>query len=447
MNVRFPDGFYGDIRIEDVFETMLQVTLSNWEQIKERAYKAAFIRLYDGKRWYYASTTDVDALQSEIDSLAAMGTPNAAIADDPIVRLYETNTGNHQSFTGEDDVRSVSLADKRGLLESYIPLVDGKPYVELWRANYIDQHVVKTFVSSKGADFTHDYQRTGFRIFFKLSHGEEKFGEMYDQAANYFRDLGGLSARIEERYKKAVEYLLNAKNIEPGSYPVILSPAAAGVFAHESFGHKSESDFMIGDEAMRKEWELGKKVGASILSIIEDGRKDGVGRIPFDDEGTAARENYLIKDGVLSGRLHSAVTAASLGEGLTGNARAINFEFEPIVRMTTTYIGAGTNTLDELIAGVDKGVLVETISHGSGMSTFTMAPRLAYMIRDGKLAEPVKASVVSGSVFETLGEIDGLSDKVEMLSFALGGCGKMEQMPLPVGFGGPWVRVKKLDVR
>ena len=222
---------------------------------------------------------------------------------------------------------------------------------------------------------------------------------------------------------------------------------AAGVFAHESFGHKSESDFMIGDDAMKKEWEIGKQVGSSMLSIIEDGKQPGSGYVPFDDEGTSAREHYLIKEGRLAGRLHSAATAASLDEEPTGNARAINFEFEPIVRMTTTYIDKGEGTLDELIAGVEKGVLVETITHGSGMSTFTLTPSLAYMIRDGKRAEPVRISVVSGDVFKTLGDIDGLSNEVELLSFVLGGCGKNEQMPLPVGFGGPWVRVKELSVR
>ena len=63
MDVKFPNGFYGDLRVEDVSETMLQVTLGNWEEIKERSYQAAFIRLYDGTRWYYASTTDVGSLQ------------------------------------------------------------------------------------------------------------------------------------------------------------------------------------------------------------------------------------------------------------------------------------------------------------------------------------------------------------------------------------------------
>ncbi len=81
------------------------------------------------------------------------------------------------------------------------------------------------------------------------------------------------------------------------------------------------------------------------------------------------------------------------------------------------------------------------------MSTFTMAPSLSYVIRDGKIAEPVNISVVTGNVFKTLSEIDGVSNELELLSFVTGGCGKMEQYPLPVGFGGPYVRVNNLNVQ
>ena len=168
--------------------------------------------------------------------------------------------------------------------------------------------------------------------------------------------------------------------------------------------------------------------------------------VPFDDEGCRAKTNYLIKDGVLTGRLHSSVTAAFLEEAPTGNARALNFEYEPLVRMTTTYIDKGFQTKEELFAGIKEGIYIDNLNHGSGMTTFTIAPRRAYMIRDGKLAEPVRISVITGNVMNTLYEIDGISDQVELFSFALGGCGKMEQYPLPVAFGGPYIRVKGIQV-
>ena len=141
------------------------------------------------------------------------------------------------------------------------------------------------------------------------------------------------------------------------------------------------------------------------------------------------------------------MTGTHLEEGLTGNARAMNFEFEPIVRMTTTYIEKGNRPLKEIVAEIEKGIYIEDIKHGSGMSTFTIAPSRAYMIENGKITTPVKISVVTGNVFETLGEVDALSEEFELLSFVGGGCGKMEQWPLPVGFGGPYTRVKKLTVQ
>ena len=102
------------------------------------------------------------------------------------------------------------------------------------------------------------------------------------------------------------------------------------------------------------------------------------------------------------------MTAAALGERPTGNARAISFRFEPIVRMTNTMFEAGSTTKAELFASVDDGYFIETVRHGSGMSTFTIAPGLCWRIRDGELREPVRIAVMTGTVFETMGEIDGL---------------------------------------
>ena len=95
-------------------------------------------------------------------------------------------------------------------------------------------------------------------------------------------------------------------------------------------------------------------------------------------------------------------TAAALEEAPTGNARALNFEFEPIVRMTTTYIDKGTTPLKDIIEGIKFGVFVDTIKHGSGMSTFTIAPSRAYKIENGKITKPIKLSVITGNVFKTL---------------------------------------------
>jgi len=263
----------------------------------------------------------------------------------------------------------------------------------------------------------------------------------------HFSELTGFEHDLEEQLSANEEFLLNSEPVKAGKYSVIFAPLVTGVFVHECFGHKSESDFMIGDETTRKEWEIGKHIGSNELTIAESGSIIGNGFTPYDDEGNKATMTYLIKNGVLAGRLHSAESAADLGENVTGNARAKNFEYEPLVRMTTTYIDKGTKTYDELIAETETGILLSTVMHGSGMSTFTIAPGRAYLIKNGKISKPVRVSVVTGNVFEALSDIDGISNKVEMFSFVGGGCGKMEQHSLPVGFGGPYIRVKNMNVQ
>lgn len=443
---KFPKGLYTDVRMEDVFETKIIYTMGEIEESKIRSYKAAFIRIFDGERWYYSSTSNMENIQNEINSLATYAKPNEGIYDNPIVAKFQSNNENLMKFE-DNSVAKIEINEKQDLLKEYFPLLKENKLIKHWKTIYVDRKIDKEFYSSKGANVLYDTQIVGLSVRMNFVCGEKRFSESFQRGYDSFEKLTNNAEDCKEYIEKCEDFLLNSQSVEPGKYTVILSPLAAGVFAHESFGHKSEADFMIGDETMRKEWAIGKKVGSNILSIIDDGNVAGSGYVPFDDEGTKAEKTHLVKDGKLSGRLHSGTTAHYLEEDLTGNARAINFEYEPIVRMTTTYIESGDKTKDELISEVKNGIYIETIKHGSGMSTFTIAPSLAYYIRDGKIAEPVNISVITGNVMETLNEIDGLSDNVEILSFILGGCGKMEQYPLPVGFGGPYVRVNNINVQ
>lgn len=444
--IQFRDGFYADVRIEDRSRTVIRYKAGALEEMRNRLEKQAFVRVYDGRLWYYASVTDVDHLQKTLDGLYAAATANPDIADDPIVRRFERNRDKLSSFA-DCSVRDILLKEKQALLFSYLPILTEDACVTLPEGKYLDRNSRFRFLSSLGADVEFDYQTCGLAFNFSMAEGEKKFSGRWQKGGTRFDELQDVGETLRAAVREQAYFLRNSVPVEPGSWPVVLSPEAAGVFAHESFGHKSESDFMLSDESMREEWQLGKTVGSPILSIAESGSVPGTGYVPYDDEGTKAKKNYLIKNGVLAGRLHNAMSAAALDEGLTGNARAIDCTFEPIVRMTTTYIEGGDLTFDELIAPIEKGYFIKTVSHGSGMSTFTIAPSVAYEIENGKLGKPVQISVITGSVFETLGLIDGLTKDVELLSFVTGGCGKMEQMGLPVGFGGPYVRVSTMNVQ
>lgn len=447
MSYVFPEGVYTDVRIEHIFSTKLLYKFRELEECKEKSYSAAFIRVYDGSRWYYGSTSDISSIQNQIDSLSALADKNGDVLNTEVYSRLSQNKDEVMAYKGQE-VSKISLDEKMDLLKSAMGVLEGGDHIKLWDAVYVDEYKVKEFYNSKGANLKFDYQRCAIKYGFQMASGERHLREAYQLCKYKFSELKDFEEGLKGFIKECREYLLNSEAVEPGIYTVILSPIVTGVFAHECFGHKSEADFMLGDEQMKKDWAIGKKVGNEYLTIVDTGTTLGQGYIPYDDEGNKASVTYLVKKGILSGRLHNAASAADLGEGVTGNARAISYEFEPIVRMTTTYIEKGNKPLEELIGEVKNGIFVKDIFHGSGMSTFTLAPSLAYYIKDGKIDKPVRIAVVTGNVFEALSNIDGLSDEAQYSTAGgTGGCGKMEQYPLPVDFGGPYIRVNNMTVQ
>ena len=114
--------------------------------------------------------------------------------------------------------------------------------------------------------------------------------------------------------------------------------------------------------------------------------------------------------------------------------------------MTNTYIENGDIAFKDLLSGIKKGIYVK--DYYGGMTTFEMFTFSAgegFMIRDGEIAEPVKDVVLSGNLFTTLLNIEGIGNDLKMIESA-GGCGKSGQSPLPVSFGSPHLRIKKVVV-
>lgn len=441
----FAKGKYSDVRIEDRFTTAIVVTNGEISQCRQLREKKAFLRVYDGKKWYYASTDDVHRVEDMLAELAEYAQYNADIDENPVVKAFEVNKDVVMRFEN-DCVRDIPLSRKTDFAKKVAAGVKS-PYAKVVNAVYADRYSAYEFYSSKGADIRYDFQTAGCAIAAQFAEKDEVLDNYHAVNLTGFEELVS-KMDVTDFVKESENALLNSKKLEKaGSYPVILSPMVTGVFAHESFGHKSEADFMLGDEALAKEWSIGKKVGSDKLSIVDSGQIDGAGYVPYDDEGTKATRTYLIRNGVLSGRLHSAETAAYLGEKPTGNARATDCGFEPIVRMTSTFVEKGTEKVEDLFASIKHGYYIKSYKHGSGMSTFTIAPMIAYEIVDGKIGDPVKIAVITGNVFETLSLIDGVADDEQVTSSPTGGCGKMEQFPLNVAMGGPHIRISAMNVQ
>jgi TldD protein len=214
------------------------------------------------------------------------------------------------------------------------------------------------------------------------------------------------------------------------------------VFVHEAFGHLSEADHVYENPRLREIMSLGRRFGGAHLNIVDGAAIPTLrGSYKYDDEGIPATRTDLVREGVLVGRLHSRETAAKMGEPLSGNARAISYQFPPIVRMTNTIIEPGEATLEELLAEVKEGVYCKNWYGGmTSMEQFTFSAGESYMIRDGRVAEPVRPVQLSGNVFVTLQNVDAIANDLEMNQG--GGCGKGGQSPLPVSNGSPHIRIR-----
>ena len=436
------DCEYWDVRIENTFETSVIYLDGDLITSVSNPAVGAFLRVRKNGFWLYESTTMLSQLRESLLSLSQQPVPQVVQRkyqpekEAPFIQVKNA----HQKMSG------VSLDDKIKAAKKYSDLIHGNKLVSSAKVRYADIYKVKSFVNSVGTQFEYDFNQCGFAFIYTLKRDHQLFD---DKMIIYGSNFDQLLSQ-EDNLKKHIlesENFLRAPAIAPGKYKVLLNPEVTGVFTHESFGHKSEADFLLGNEDAQKEWQIGSKIASDNLSIVDCGQFENTsGYCPVDDDGYPAQKNYLIQNGRLAGRLHSYDTATQLNEKPTGNSRAMNFEFEPIVRMTSTYIEPGTESYESILKRSEGAVLVEGVKHGSGMSTFTIAPTRGYIIGPNGQKDPVRLSVISGSVFETLGNIEAVSNEFHIHSGAIGGCGKFDQWPLPVAHGGPYVLVKEMQV-
>ena len=433
-----------DIRIEEtnpIQISFFQKMLLNYNEEKKIG---AFIRVFSKNKWYYVATTELENLESELHNLLISA--GISTIQDKTKQIVYTET--HHDLLGErsDYAYRQSKEDKIAFLTEVRKEFENdnlvlNPYIA-WKDNVLQKY----FINNQGIIYSYNKAFSGIMASYSLKENDNIFNTYFLKTARFTNEFENYVEAFKEDFEEA-KLFINAPTIKPGKYVTVLSPEATGIFAHESFGHKSEADFMIGDETMAKEWEIGKKVASEIVSIIDSGTEEtNSGYCPFDDEGNPSKKTYLIKDGILAGRLHSYKTAKILNEENTSNARAISFEWEPIVRMRNTYVEKGHLSFEEMIKPIEFGYFIKTVKHGSGMSTFTIAPNRSYKIEKGKLTDPVKINIATGTVFQTLFDIDGVGDTLEIQSQVFGGCGKQYQSPLDVSFGGPHIRIKSLNL-
>ena len=433
------DADYIEIHCEESQATNIAYRGERLEEISRGRNSGGNIRALVQGSWGFVSFNHLDGLRDKV----ALAVEEARLASREPFKLFPTEPVVETVVPQLEKVSiDIPLAAKKELLDEYNDIILSSPKIQSSRINYRDGRRRRIFANSEGSYIEQAKTDLNLRLTAIAREDNEVQQAGLSLGSNgEFSAVEGLHEQAREIARRAAA-LLSAPQVKGGEYTVLLDPVLAGVFAHEAFGHLSESDFVYQNENLQQVMVLGKRFGGKHLNIVDDPTIPNLrGSYKYDDEGTPTRKTHLIRGGILEGRLHSRETAAKMGERATGNARAINYLFPPIVRMSNTFIEPGSASFEEMLGGIEEGVYVKDWYGGmTSLEMFTFSAGEAYMIRRGRLAELLRPVVLTGNVFTTLQNIDAIGNDLEMNQG--GGCGKGGQYPLPVSNGSPHIRIR-----
>ena len=390
--------------------------------------------------WGFVSFNNLEDLESKVETAVSQArfVSGGDVKLEPVSPVVDKVAGGIKQ-----NPVNVPLPRKKQLLDEYNAILWSTPKLQTSVIGYGDGYRKYIYLNSAGSYIEQERADVTLRVTAIAADGGEvqQVGLSLGSPGD-FDKIEGLQQQIKETAQRAVD-MLSAPYARGGEYTVVLDPVLAGVFIHEAFGHLSEADHVYENPQLSELMTLGKKFGCDKLNVVDGAAVPGLrGSYKYDDEGVPAEKTYLIRNGVLTGRLHSRETAARMKEKLSGNARAISYRFPPIVRMTNTYIEPGTTTFNDMLSDIKEGIYVKNWYGGTtSMEMFTFSAGEAYMIRNGKIAETLRPVVLTGNVFSTLMNIDAIGNDLDMNQG--GGCGKGGQSPLPVSNGSPHIRIQR----
>ncbi len=261
-----------------------------------------------------------------------------------------------------------------------------------------------------------------------------------------FEFIEGLDVEdLAERVAQVALTMLKAGYAPSGKMPVVIDNGFGGVIFHEACGHLLETT-SVATGASVLAGKLGQQIAHSAVTALDDGTIDGAwGSLAIDDEGAPTQKTTLISNGILTSYMVDKLGARKTGYTPTGSGRRESYRYAPTSRMRNTFIAPGEYSLDELLASVPYGLYAKRMGGGSvspGTGDFNFSVREAYMIRDGKIAEPVRGATLIGNGADILMKIDMVGRD---LALAEGMCGSISGS-IPVTVGQPPLRVSEIVV-
>ncbi len=415
------------------------------DHVGDNVLSGVGIRIFRGERTVYASTSDLSEqglLSCARSAADAMGEGNAPISIclqpktlcdrhpvriDPgtaplrqkadILKTACFAAKNHHALISQvqgtlaNVEHSILVANSEGLLAE-------------------DRHVRTRIAVNAIASKDGENQSGGFAP--GRGMGLELF-ELYDPASVGVRAAEMALTNLRADYCKA------------GQMTVAIENGFGGVIFHEACGHSLEAT-QVGVGMSEMCGKLGQQIANEKITAIDDGTIPGAwGSVNMDDEGNPTQRNVLIENGVLKKYMVDRLGSRRLGLPMTGNSRRQGYTYEPTSRMTNTFIDNGPDQNEEIIASIEYGLYAKEMGGGSVnplTGAFNFAVREGYMIRNGKICEPVRGASLIGTGSQILQDIDMVGQN---LATGQGMCGSSSGS-IPTDVGQPLIRVGKITV-
>ena len=328
--------------------------------------------------------------------------------------------------------------------------------------SFKDPRIVRTFggfadnvrfvavFNSKGKWFkrTTEFGRMFYQVIAADQNGfETSFeGPGAQQDISYFRSEKVNPKKIGRKAAETALKMLTADPCPSGKMPVVIGNGWGGVLFHESCGHPLEASAVAKGLSCFSNNKIGDFIASQIVSAIDDSTMPSQwGSIDIDDEGNPGSKRLLIKNGKLNDYMNDDFNGRRMGRVGNGACRRQNYRYIPTSRMSNTYICNGKSTPEEIIKATKLGLYAVSFNGGSVDPTtgeFNFGCSEAYIIRDGKVCEPVKGATLIGKGFEILKKIDMVGNDLDL---AQGMCGASSGS-IRTNVGQPTLRVSEVTV-
>lgn len=435
---------FAEVFIEDKTSTSVRMLDRNVMGCANTLGSGIGIRIMLGTNVVYVYSNDFD-----IDALTKMASEAAcALKSDNPTKIAELASLCTTSASIINSDLKVSERDYIDYLSKGIDFaLNYNEKIARVSSNFSHSYKTVRIVNSRGVNKQEIYNRSRASINVIADNGTEKQtaaiapGTLKD--FSFFTDYP-LIEQVQKKCDSAIR-MLDAGYAPSGKMPVVIGNGFGGVIFHEACGHTLEATSVgIGSSPFAD--KLGQQIASSVVSARDNAKIEGEwGSYETDDEGNESSNLLLIENGILKNFLVDELGARRMGCKPTGCGRRENYQYAPTSRMSNTYICAGKDKPEDIIADTEYGIYAASMGGGSvdtATGEFNFAVNEGYMIRNGKIAEPVRGATLIGMGSEVLMNIDRVADDLEL---SVGVCGSISGS-VPVTVGQPTLRVSEITV-